>query len=181
MDARRDVLVLNERVSKNRWASGVMRFGYTAVSFTCTPGVLFEYTAVSFTCTQRVLFGYTAVFTCTPRVLFGYTAVSFTCAPGVLFDNVDWQWAYKVYKYSTPSLYALICSSASYMQYMYDALCSYCITCSMETAKKQNQNNCKFAGFCSGCCSTHYHMRFYLMFYMWFLWNVWSNRLYYTV
>ena len=37
---------------------------------------------------------------------------------GVLFDNVDWQWAYKLHKYSPPSLYALI-----YIQYMYDALC----------------------------------------------------------
>jgi len=45
--------------------------------------------------------------------------------PGVLFDNVDWQWAYKVHKYSTSSLCALICSSPYCTQYMYDALCSY--------------------------------------------------------
>jgi hypothetical protein len=44
---------------------------------------------------------------------------------GVLFDNVDWQWDYKVHEYSTPSLYALTCSSPNYIQYMYDALCSY--------------------------------------------------------
>jgi hypothetical protein len=41
---------------------------------------------------------------------------------GVLFDTVDWQCAYKVHKYSTPSLYALICSSPNYIQYMYGAL-----------------------------------------------------------
>jgi hypothetical protein len=39
---------------------------------------------------------------------------------GVLFDNVDWQWDYKVHEYSTPSLYALICSSPNYIQYMFD-------------------------------------------------------------
>ena len=47
--------------------------------------------------------------------------------PGVLFDYVEWQWAYKLHKYSTSSLYDLICNSPYYFKYMYDACCSFLI------------------------------------------------------
>lgn len=45
--------------------------------------------------------------------------------PGASFDSVDWQWAYKLHKYCTQSLYALIFSSPNYIQYMSDALYNY--------------------------------------------------------
>jgi hypothetical protein len=115
--------------------------------------------------------------------------------PGVLFDNVDWQWACKVHKYwqwackvhkySTPSLYALICSSPNYIQYVYGgALCTYLNILHVQWRQWRNKTRTivSLQGFTVIVVQIIViFLGFYLMSYMWFLWNARSNQLYNTV
>jgi hypothetical protein len=104
--------------------------------------------------------------------------------PGVLFDNVEWQWAYKVHKYSTSSLCALICSSPNHTQHMCDALCSYLNISHVWWKQRSNKTRTivSWQGFTVIVVQLSViFLGFYLMSYMWFLWNIPSNQLYYTV
>ena len=103
---------------------------------------------------------------------------------GVLFDSVDWQWAYKVLEYCTSSLYALIGSSPNYIQYMYDALCSYLNILHVWWRQRRNKTRTivSLQGFTVIVVQLIViFLGFYLMSYMWFLWNIRSNQLHYTV
>jgi hypothetical protein len=91
--------------------------------------------------------------------------------PGVLFDNANWQWAHQVHKYSTPSLYTLICSNPNYIQYMYNALCSYLNILHVQWRQLRNKTRTivSLQGFEVIVVQLIVILGFYLMSYMWFL------------